>query len=455
MNRRDGQFDELLSAYLDGELTVQERQDVERELATNPQARQTLDAFRELDRRLKQLARYRLDSRAATQLLESLKTVSEEPGGEAATVEAARSEQREAFLDGELTDQQRERYLRQLEADPVERQRLNELEELQRRIAGLTRYQLEPGFCERVWQQIDAEHVSEVASRTAKKKPPPRIPTWQILGPLLAVAAIVLVMFYITSWDPRAPGTPVALPDPPVRDVLPAPEPIPDTPQEPERLPVAPDPQQMLVSAIGRQHPDHLVLVYEVSLTEAGVEQAAFANLLARHRIGMRQTVPVGPEEQAELLEQRFLAGFQEFDPQREDLDPVELYLVRSTGRQADAIYHDLLARPPGFGSFFLNLTTRDADDGLLHRLCEASDVGSEVGQAVRLVANLGILSRTARNLGAFGSIRWIDPRLLEPPSEPSESSEPAPVGEPAAPAAEDDFACEVLFVVRHLRGIR
>ncbi len=452
MNRRDRQFDELLSAYLDGELTVQERQDVEQELATNLQARQTLAAFRELDRRLKQLARYRLDSRAATQLLESLKTVSEEPGDEASTVEVSESEQREAFLDGELTGQQRERYLRQLEADPVERQRLNELEELHRRIAGLPRYQLDPRFCERVWQQIDAEPVSEVASRTAERTPSPRFPTWRILGTLLAVAGIVLVMFHITSWDPRAPDRPVALPDPPVLDALPPPEPIPDTPQEPERLPVAPDPQQMLVSAIGRQRPEHLVLVYEVSVTEGGIEQAAFANLLARHRIGMRQTVPVGPEEQAELLEHRFLAGFQEFDPQREDLDPVELYWVRTTGRTADAIYQDLLARPPGFGSFFLNLTTRDADDGILHRLCEASDVGSDVGQAVRLVANLGILSRTARNLGAFGSIRWIDPGLLEPPSEPSE---PAPVGEPAAPAAEDDFACEILFVVRHLRGIR
>ncbi len=454
MNERNLHLEEQLSAYLDGELTDQERHDVERELSTNPQARRTLAAFRELDRRLKQLARHQLGSQAASGLLEKLKTVSDE---EAADWQVA--EQREAYLDGELMGEELERYQVRLREDPVERQRLGELESLRRQIAGLPRYQLDDGFSGRVWQQIEAQHAPGVAKRAGEDVPPRRIPTWHVLGTLLAIAGAVLVMFVITRWGPPAMGPPVAVPERPLDEPRPEPEPLQEPepePVEPTAPPAAPDPQQMLVSSIGRQRREHFMLVYEISVTEAGVEQAAFANLLARHRIGFRQTVPVGPEDQAELLEHRFLDGFQEFDPQREDLDPIELYLVHTTGSTADAIYQDLMSRPPGFGSFFLNLTTRDADDGVLHRLCEASGVESEVGQAVRLVANLGILSRTARNLGAFGSIRWVDPTLLEPPAEPAESAPAAEPGEPPAAAdPRDDFACEILFVVRHLRGVR
>ena len=52
---------ELLSAYLDGELTAAQRAEVEQLLATDPQARQWLDELRALSRTLQALPRYKLD----------------------------------------------------------------------------------------------------------------------------------------------------------------------------------------------------------------------------------------------------------------------------------------------------------------------------------------------------------------------------------------------------------
>lgn len=47
--------DELLSAYLDGELTAAEQAEVERLLATDPAARQLLDELRTLSATLQAL----------------------------------------------------------------------------------------------------------------------------------------------------------------------------------------------------------------------------------------------------------------------------------------------------------------------------------------------------------------------------------------------------------------
>ena len=141
-------------------------------------------------------------------------------------------------------------------------------------------------------------------------------------------------------------------------------------------------------------------------------------------------------------------------------MDEVLLCIFSCSGRDADAMYHDLVNRPAGFASFYVNLTTKAAEDRVLDRLCEASGVSDERGRAVELLANFAILSRTARNLGTFGSIGWIEPSLLEPaPASPSEDAEPAASSgadqrAAAQTASDDDFPCELLFVVRNLKPL-
>jgi hypothetical protein len=213
---------------------------------------------------------------------------------------------------------------------------------------------------------------------------------------------------------------------------------------------------------VGSLRRTRLVLVYEVLVTEEGVRDAAFSNLLRRHGIGFAETSAIGREEQKDLLRQQFLENVQVADARRAEMDRVDLYLVRTKALTADALYADLMARPAGIGAFALNLTTRDAESRVLNRLCESSGVEDKVGEAVRLLANFGILSRTGRNLGAFGTIH-IDPALYnipeprpgQPPERGFQEGEIGPpnlvedIQDQQPPPIPQDFACELLFVVR------
>ncbi len=66
----DAPLHELLSAYLDGELTAAERAGVEQILATDPQARQWLDELRALSHTLRALPRYKPDEDLSRPVLE-------------------------------------------------------------------------------------------------------------------------------------------------------------------------------------------------------------------------------------------------------------------------------------------------------------------------------------------------------------------------------------------------
>jgi hypothetical protein len=106
-----------------------------------------------------------------------------------------------------------------------------------------------------------------------------------------------------------------------------------------------------------------------------------------------------------------------------------------------------------------------------------AHDAEPQPGTAIQLLASFAMLSRTARQIGAFGKIQ-VDSALLTPlrkpaaakpsgkaqgDSTPPSATEPAPETPPANPAEDAaasaealaaDFDCELLFVVRHLKPI-
>src|SRR5262245_34980893 len=78
--------DELLSAYLDGELTAEERAHVEQQLADSAELRQLLDELRSLRSGLELLPRYKLEADFAERVLRKAERsmLSEPPiGGEA------------------------------------------------------------------------------------------------------------------------------------------------------------------------------------------------------------------------------------------------------------------------------------------------------------------------------------------------------------------------------------
>ena len=66
---KDAPENELLSAYLDGELTAAEQAEVERLLATSPVARQLLEELRTLSSTLQAMPQYKLGEDLSQQVL--------------------------------------------------------------------------------------------------------------------------------------------------------------------------------------------------------------------------------------------------------------------------------------------------------------------------------------------------------------------------------------------------
>jgi anti-sigma factor RsiW len=499
MNGRDTYSDELLSAFLDGELTEEELRYVEQRLKADPEYQRQLDALRALHDRLQGLRRLTLSPDASGRILAAIADRQILNRSNGISAGQLSDELLSAFVDGELSDEEREAVEAVLDQDEEQRGLVIEYQELQVQLESLPKFRVSKGFADRVLQRIaaiDGEREAPVNADAPESQPVADSvrdgsagTARGILWSAIAVAAALLLMFVFSNpslrnalhlaqpdgsggVDEREAGN---QPRPDHESYAVAPDTDPDSQDEIEHqveqgqfelIPTVPgtDGQWQFVSSVGRNLGRKLVLVYEVSLTSEGNDQAAFANLLRRHGIGFQQTMSVEREEQEDLLKHRFLDGVRVVTPAQKGMDRIDLYLVTTTGTVADSIYADLMSRPEGISQFGLNLTTRDAQDRVLHRLCNAKEVRENAGQAVRLLTSLGILSSTARNVGAFGTLEWVDPTLLEPklPLEPVEDESPDSEGvdDRQLPADDDenapprneltgDFECQLLFVVR------
>ena len=464
--------EELLSGYLDGELSDEQRHFVEQQIDDDPALRESCRALRMLGERLRTLDRYRLSDEAAGRLASAIEAACA-AGERGRTAADDESELIGAYVDRELSNSERAVLQQRLAEDESLRRLFERLSTLQRRLTLLPRYQLDDGFAARVIRRIESsssrpsgtstEHSRDlievaVASRPVRRA---RSIAWRgAFWTMAAIATAILLMVYVPR-GVEPTGQPVAehsrmAPPPDAGD---APIDAPPTPPE-VALPRPETSPFLLVSSLRKAQ---LVLVYEVLVTEDGVRDAAFPNLLRRHGLGFAETSAIKRREQEELLQQRFLHDVQIADQRPAEMDRVDLFLVRTTALNADAIYWDLMSRPAGIGGFALNLTTRGTESQVLNRLCESTGVEKKAEQAVQLLANFGMLSSAVRNLGAFGAIEWVDPVLYEipeshpePPQQetdlqselglPPVAEELAPQQPPSVPL---DFSCELLFVVR------
>ncbi len=485
MTGGDAHNEQLISAYLDGELTSDERQHVEQLLASNADYRQLLADLRAIMDGLRQLPRLSLDEgfvgRVIDQTRHAIQTTGDSEPPEEASLELL-----SAYLDDELSSGDVSLVRQQLEANSQSRQYVQRLRALDSDLRALPKHTLDEDFADRVLRRAErtmlvpvevqpsapdeVEPVVTLAGRPASDES--RISWRGFIWSAAAVAAAVVLALLVNDQPGFDPTDLAVVPvdksdtspaiDPPNHQLGPrSPSPqelagsgAPDTQVKPPSG-RTPDSAWPVVLAMRENARQRLILVYEVSVTSLGVEQGAFARLLTRHNIGFRETVAVEQQEQRSLLKQRFLEGAELAPAGKEGMDEVRLYLVSCTGNEADLLYQDLAGGPPGFASFSLNLTSGEAGGGVLNRVCDASQIGGRSNEAIRLLASFAMMSETARNLGVFGSIEWVDPELLQPPPQ-SGSNRPA---EPKAgqedvetPAAQGDFQCELLFVVRNIQ---
>jgi anti-sigma factor RsiW len=446
MTGRDDFADELLSAYLDGEVSSQEREQIAQRLATDAEYRSELESLQALQAALQDLPRFRLAPEVHDRIMRDVMwLVAEEIHSEQPS--HFEGELLSAYFDGEVTDEERQVVEHALAASSRCRRRLDQLRELDAALHLLPTFHLGDDFADRVRQRIAAESPSaplaeagpaELVQPAARRNVPADKSGWRpFVWSALAVAAAVVLMVHLRG-SPDASSTKIASnpPQPTVASPL---------------------------TLVNKRVRDRLVLVYEVSVTPEGADGGAFFRLLKRHGIRIVDTVPVPERDQRALLACRFAQGCQSVSTDAAgDIDQVRMYLVYCAARQADDMWKDLMTRPEGVASTSLSLTTRRAGNGVLPRLAAASGIKRKVGEAFQLEANFGILSSVGRQVGAFGTIGYIDPDLLSPPDAPgellltqAEEEAGAPqAGKPNEAQLADDIPCELLYVVRKLRPL-
>jgi anti-sigma factor RsiW len=441
MTGRDDFTYELLSAYLDGEVSSEEREQIAQKLAGSAEYRSELETLQALQAALQDLPRYRLPAEVHRRIMRDIQRLAAEEVLSPGPL-VFEGELLSAYFDGEVSGDERRVAEHALASSPRCRRRLDHLRELDADLHLLPTFRLGDDFTARVRQQIEAESVSarrvdsepaEFVQPAASLETAPGRTGWRPFAwAAIAVAAAVLLMVNFRpvpeNGRPRIASTP------------------------PSATSTSP------LTLVDRRLRDRLVMVYELSVTPDGWKQGAFHRLLKRHGIHVLDAIPVPEREQRSLLACRFLQGVQSVSTDAAgDFDRVQMYLVYCPASRADAMWEDLRNRPEGIASFSLSLTTRKAGNGVLARLGDASGIKQQAGQAVQLAVNVGIPSGTGRQLGVFGTVSYIDPDLLVPPASPGEKAlkqAKEPAGDPNAGDVPDDFPCELLFVVRNLRPL-
>lgn len=114
-----------------------------------------------------------------------------------------------AYLDGELSEQQRRDVERRLADDADARRLLAEFQEIRAQLQGIPREGLEPAFRERVLERIEGAESHGAARKTARPqgglsiepRGRPRLSWRAILWPAMAVAVALMIMVF----QPRGP----------------------------------------------------------------------------------------------------------------------------------------------------------------------------------------------------------------------------------------------------------
>jgi hypothetical protein len=210
-----------------------------------------------------------------------------------------------AYLDGELSDEERELVERTVAESDEHHQLLAELRKLHTGMQALPRFSLPADFHTRVVQEIDQNKPTPAERAPSAPRTRKRLAWRQVAGAAAALAVVVLLTFVI-----RTPPTPVDELD----------------------LRAVPRPVWMV------ELPKY-VMVYDVTVTTSGQKSEAFDNLLKRLNIAIDPTLKLDAKLENDLLAIRQRNGGlpetnavpykqDETTPKSDEQDQVELIYI-------------------------------------------------------------------------------------------------------------------------------
>ncbi|MFT5526409.1 MAG: negative regulator of sigma E activity [Pirellulaceae bacterium] len=346
------------------------------------------------------------------------------------------------YLDGTLSDAE-QAAAEQLLRDSEEAQQLRvELEGLSHTLQSVTAVKLDASFHERVLAAATQELMSDRGAPYGQPVKPSvelhqptetrHIPSW--IAPLVAIAAAFLLAIGL-SWLAGLNDQNIAQPNP---DEINVPEIGPGT---------------ILVGDNGKEHQEEMpnfptehLLVIDLQVTKAGVQNKAFDHALARHGVSYDTRIDVTKKLEKTLLESRFLNKFVGANQDKTKSD-VDLVLVVAKGQQFEDLWMDLSSTPDEISGYHFDLTIKPADFILLKQLDEAAEgrlalaklptnlLAKYLGRAQRLITNVALETRQAKD--------FIN---VEGPAAVAAANPPA-AGGPSNFVGADE-TCRVLFVL-------
>ncbi len=233
-----------------------------------------------------------------------------------------------AYLDNEVTDEERATVQRALADSPEMRMSFESLRQVQARLRAIPRLTLADDFHERVLREAKRRSVDQSVTPVTVRSA--HMAKWIRISVVAATVAAVMVIAVIVI-NRNETGI-VENPNPDRPDVVHSPLPGPDV-------------------IASHRAPEQVILVLDVAITKQGQEEDAFGSVLRQAGFSWdprSSKVQLEKDLQYDLLATRFVAGVNQPDESMviEHFDVVDMIYLRGTNAQIDFIHPNMVAHP-------------------------------------------------------------------------------------------------------------
>jgi hypothetical protein len=350
-----------------------------------------------------------------------------------------------AYIDDEVSSDERDAVQRALAGSAEDRQFYDELQSQRALIQQLPRLQLPDSFSERVVQEATRRASIGLGGSAASPV------KWQTLAwAALAIAALLVITALLGRLPSPGPQDNIARPSEVPSETVPGETELVDDSSDsfPEDQIAAGDTGSLVYYVPDSDRRPRISLVIDVAMTPAAQRDGAFADVLAKTGIKFDPQLTIEDDLTKSVLESRFLANVEVVGDGGEAGDEVEITYMVCENQRVDEIYRRLKDRENEFPSTNLDLIVQPEDLNILFQLNDASrkrfaqriDSPRKRTLAHRLVFNVSLRSSS---LGFLGKVSGPSIRAeLVPAEEAAEQIQmpffiPRLVAEPKPPAAD------------------
>lgn len=379
---RDARISELISAFLDGELTVEERALLEQELATSAESRLYLEQLKRQRMALQGIPRQKLSSSAAARIQAAIQAAQPSASPPAPGPSDSIWELISAHLDGELTVAERASVERHLADSGECREYLEQLRQQRGLLASIPRHKLPAAVSKQIMAAIKAARSSVakeepiLATLATSEKPRTRS-RWRtallVAGPMIA-AGLLVALIVVRNWETKVksgPGTTIAGNEgKKVEETIPG---------VPEVVPVKPEDMALAVKEFRKQV--KMLMVYDVYVTPKGRQSKCVDKWFTAAGIPVADKIKIDAATEKAIFNSPFIVANPAVQlPGKVDDQDVEMLLVRGLGKHINAIqraYHKNQSLELGEAQLLTDLildTPRELE--ILLRLNEATGMG-------------------------------------------------------------------------------